>query len=63
MSLAVPAGSAFMDAIKDGDHAMKTETTLPTNNTDWSFWGAVAHHADPALAWPLAMTAIAEATG
>ncbi len=63
MSLAVPARSAFMDAIKDGDDAMNTETTRPTNNTAWGFWGTIAHHADPALAWPLAMTMITEATG
>lgn len=40
---------------------MNTETTLPTNNTAWGFWGTIAHHADPALAWPLAMSAVAEA--
>jgi hypothetical protein len=43
--------------------AMNTETTLPTTNAAWGFWGAIAHHADPAQAWPLAMTAIAQATG
>ncbi|MBF0093057.1 MAG: hypothetical protein HQL34_00775 [Alphaproteobacteria bacterium] len=42
---------------------MNTETTLPTTNTAWGFWGAIAHRADPALAWPLAMTAVAKATG
>lgn len=36
---------------------------MPTSNTDWGFWGTIAHHADPALAWPLAMTEITDATG
>lgn len=40
-----------------------TKTTLPTNNTEWGFWGTIRHHADPAEAWTLAMQAVAAATG
>ena len=36
---------------------------LTTHNEAWGFWGTIRHHADPAEAWPLAMRAIAEATG
>ena len=37
-------------------------TTIPaTENDTWGFYGAFNEHA--AAAWPLAMTAIAEATG
>ena len=38
-------------------------TSLPTTNTAWGFWGSIAHHADPAAAWPLAMARVAQATG
>jgi hypothetical protein len=38
-------------------------TTLPTNNEAWGFSGTIAHHADPAQAWPIAMQAVADATG
>ncbi len=37
--------------------------TLPTRNTDWGFFGTIGHHADAHVAWPLAMNAIASATG
>ena len=38
--------------------------TLPTTqNPEWGFFGTMAHHADPAATWPIAMTAIIEATG
>lgn len=36
---------------------------LPSNNEAWGFFGTIRHHADPVEAWPLAMRAIAEATG
>lgn len=42
---------------------MKTETILPTRNTDWGFFGTIAHHGDPLEAWPLAMARIGQATG
>ncbi|MBI4968194.1 MAG: hypothetical protein HZC25_08770 [Rhodospirillales bacterium] len=42
---------------------MNIETTLPTTNTAWGFWGTIAHRADPVQAWPQAMTAVAKATG
>jgi hypothetical protein len=35
---------------------------VTTNNKDWGFFGTIAHHADAAEAWPLAMTAIMSAT-
>lgn len=38
-------------------------TTLPSNNQAHGFWGTIGHHADPARAWPVAMAAIATATG
>ena len=38
-------------------------TNLTTTNTAWGFWGTIAHHIDPAAAWPLAMDQVAEATG
>jgi hypothetical protein len=38
-------------------------TALPTNNEAWGFWGTMRHHAEPAEAWPIAMTAISSATG
>ena len=37
-------------------------TNLPTTNTAWGFWGTIAHKADPAAAWPLAMAKVVEAT-
>ncbi len=37
--------------------------TIPTNNTAWGFWGTIAHHAEAEAAWPIAMQAIASATG
>jgi hypothetical protein len=39
-----------------------TDTTIPTTqNESWGFWGTMRGYAS--VAWPLAMTAIAEATG
>ena len=35
----------------------------PSENLAWGFVGTIAHHADADAAWPLAMTAIADATG
>ena len=35
----------------------------PTGNRAWGFYGTIGHHADADTAWPLAMTAIAAATG
>ena len=37
-----------------------TSTILPTENQDWSFWGTMREHA--AEAWPIAFTAIHNAT-
>jgi hypothetical protein len=44
------------------DDAM-TNTSLPTNNPAWGFWGTMSHEMDPAPAWAIAMQAIAAATG
>ena len=38
-------------------------TLPPTGNPTWGFYGAIALDADADTAWPLAMTAIAAATG
>jgi len=40
-----------------------TASIPPTANPAWGFHGAIAHHADAGAAWPLAMAAIADATG
>ena len=41
---------------------MHASTQIPaTENTAWGFWGTLGEQAE--AAWPLAMTAIAEATG
>ena len=37
--------------------------SLPTNNSEWGFFGTIHDHADQAEAWNLAMTAIQTATG
>lgn len=39
-----------------------TNTHIPaTRNEGWGFWGTMGGHA--CIAWPLAMTAVADATG
>ena len=40
---------------------MTTNQIPATQNTDWGFWGTMNEHAS--TAWPLAMTAISDATG
>ncbi len=41
---------------------MNTKQTIPTTtNESWGFWGTMNEHA--ATAWPMAMTAVADATG
>ena len=41
---------------------MHISTQIPaTENTEWGFWGTLGEQAE--VAWPLAMTAIAAATG
>jgi hypothetical protein len=46
---------------------IKTESAmnkvLTTHNEAWGFFGTIRHHGDPTEAWPIAMRAIAEATG
>ena len=44
-----------------------TTTILPTRNTDWGFWGSIAHShydlaTDAAAAWEIASRRIAETT-
>src|SRR4051812_40380788 len=41
------------------EERMNDMTILATTNTAWGFWGTIAHHADPAAAWPIGMQAIA----
>ena len=44
---------------------MTIETTLPTNNEAWGFWGTIdrsEHAADTAAAWTIASETIANAT-
>jgi hypothetical protein len=39
-------------------------TNIPqTQNQEWGFYGTISHHAEPAKAWNLAITAISDATG
>jgi hypothetical protein len=38
------------------------QSSIPTANPDWGFFGTIRHHADPDEAWPLAMEAIGAAT-
>ena len=38
------------------------QSSIPTSNSDWGFFGTIRHHGDPDEAWPLAMEAIAAAT-
>ena len=40
-----------------------TNNTLKTANPSWAFHGTIGHVADAEVAWPLAMSAIADATG
>ena len=40
-----------------------TSNTIPqTQNREWGFFGTINHHGDPEIAWPIAITAIADAT-
>jgi len=39
------------------------QTILPSANLEWGFTGTIRHDADPEHAWPLAMRAVANATG
>jgi hypothetical protein len=38
-------------------------TSLPTNNPAWGFWGTMSHEMDATQAWAIAMQAIVAATG
>ena len=40
---------------------MSNETIPATRNEGWGFWGTIGGHA--CIAWPQAMTAVADATG
>jgi hypothetical protein len=40
-----------------------TNASLKTANPDWGFFGGIAHAAEPARAWAIAIAAVAEATG
>lgn len=40
-----------------------TNAIPTTRNTDWGFFGTIAHRAGAEAAWPLAMQAVGRATG
>ena len=40
-----------------------TNAIPSTRNTDWGFFGTIAHHADADVAWPMAMEAVGRASG
>ena len=40
-----------------------TNKMPPSENQAWGFFGTIAQHADAEAAWPLAMSAVADATG
>jgi len=40
-----------------------TDAIPTTRNTDWGFFGTIAHRADADAAWPIAMEAVGRATG
>ena len=42
---------------------MTSRDTFPTQNPAWSSRGSMTEYADPAVAWPIAMASIADATG
>jgi len=41
---------------------MASNTIPQTQNREWGFFGTINHHGDPEIAWPIAITAIADAT-
>jgi len=52
----------FIDTTTPTEPTMTTTTQIPaTQNEAWGFWGTMNENA--AAAWPMALTAIAEATG
>jgi hypothetical protein len=42
---------------------MASSTIPETTNEAWGFYGTISHHADPGIAWPIAVTTISRATG
>jgi len=60
------AGSERVWRHKNGARPVPPASTAnvpPTANPAWGFHGSIARHADAGAAWPLAMSAIADATG
>jgi hypothetical protein len=47
-------------AMSRKEPTMTNRTILPTENTEWGFWGTMGEHA--AAAWPIAFAAIRAAT-
>ena len=39
-----------------------TNTTSESKNREWGFWGTINHHGDAAIAWPIAINTISDAT-
>jgi hypothetical protein len=41
---------------------MASNTIPEPSNEEWGFYGTIRHHADPGIAWPIAVTTISSAT-
>ena len=39
-----------------------TNITPESKNQEWGFWGTINHHGDAAIAWPIAINTISDAT-
>ena len=39
-----------------------TNTTPESNNKSWGYYGTINHHGDAAIAWPIAINTISDAT-
>ena len=39
-----------------------TNTPPESNNTSWGYYGTINHHGDAAIAWPIAINTISDAT-
>ena len=41
---------------------MASNTIPQSRNQEWGFYGTIAHHGDPEIAWPIAINTISDAT-
>jgi hypothetical protein len=39
-----------------------TNTTPESKNKSWGYYGTISHHGDAAIAWPIAINTISDAT-